>query len=300
MNKENNKGHKLVILYIILFTAFFVQSAIAIELKESKDIKIFKDIPYTKIKGVNPNLTSLDIYTLVIGENCPVIVFIHGGTWSLGNKGSLSDKTISFIKANFVYVSINYRLSPDIKHPIHASDVAIAITWIYRHISDYGGDPQNIFLLGHSAGGHLAALIATDEHYLKDLGFSTKIIRGFIGLDSAAYHLPTLIRSEPENYYLFEMAFGDNPEMWEKASPIYYVKKGKDIPPFLLIYAGDREVSKMVNLAFAQALQIVNYQIHLYYASDKDHISIERDLGKFGDNTIEKIFQFIHKYKNNK
>lgn len=300
MNKENNNGHKLVILYIILFAVFFMQSAIAIELKESKDIKIFKDIPYTKIKGVNPNLTSLDIYTLVIGENCPVIVFIHGGTWSLGNKGSLSDKTISFIKANFVYVSINYRLSPDIKHPIHASDVARAITWIYKHISDYGGDPQNIFLLGHSAGGHLAALIATDEHYLKDLGFSTKIIRGVIGLDSAAYHLPTLIRSEPENYYLFEMVFGDNSEMWEKASPIYYVEKGKSIPPFLLIYAGDREVSKMVNLAFARALQIANYQIHLYYASDKDHISIERDLGKFGDNTIEKIFQFIYKYKNNR
>jgi len=95
------------------------------------------------------------------------------------------------------------------------------------------------------------------------------------------------------------MAFGDNSDMWEKASPIYYVEKGKNIPPFLLIYAGDRKVSKMVNLAFAHALQIANYQINLYYASDKDHISIERDLGKLGDNTTERIFQFIHKYKNN-
>lgn len=299
MCKKNSIKHKFVVLYIIVFTVFFMHSIIAIALTESDDIKIFKNILYTKIKGVNPNFTSLDIYTPVIGENCPVIVFIHGGTWSLGDKGILNYKTIVFTKANFVYVSINYRLSPDIKHPIHAIDVAKAITWIYKHISDYGGDPQNIFLIGHSAGGHLAALIATDEHYLKDLGFSTKIIRGVIGLDSAAYHLPALIRSEPENYYLFEMAFSDNSDMWEKASPIYYVEKGKSIPPFLLIYAGDREVSKIVNLAFAQALQIANYQIHLYYASDKDHISIERDLGKFGDNTIEKIFQFIHKYKNN-
>jgi len=297
MYKENTKNHKFVILFIIIFTLPFAFPAIAQE--EFKDIEIFKDIPYMEIKDVNPKFTSLDIYTPVIGENYPVIVFIHGGTWSLGDKGSLNYKTIAFTKANFVYVSINYRLSPDIKHPIHASDVAKAITWIYNHISDYGGDPHNIFLLGHSAGGHLAALIATDEHYLKDLGFSTKIIRGVIGLDSAAYHLPTLFESEPENYYLFEMAFGDNPEMWEKASPIYYVEKGKNIPPFLLIYAGDREVSKIVNLAFAQALQIANYQIHLYYASDKDHISVERDLGKLGDNTIEKIFQFIHKYKNN-
>ncbi len=291
------KDHKLIILFIIIFALLSMNLAIAQE--EFKDIEIFKDIPYAKIKGIDPNLTSLDIYTPITSENYPVIVFIHGGTWSLGDKGSLSYKTTAFTKANFVYVSINYRLSPDIIHPIHAGDVAKAIIWIHRHISDYGGDPQNIFLLGHSAGGHLAALVATDEYYLKDLGFSTKIIRGVIGLDSAAYHLPTLIASEPENYHLFEMAFGDNPVMWEKASPINYVEKGKSIPPFLLIYAGDREVSKLVNLAFAQALQIANYQIHLYYASDKDHISIERDLGKFADNAIEKIFQFIHNYKNN-
>ena len=264
-----------------------------------KDIKIFKDIPYTVIKDVDPNFTSLDIYTPLTDEHFPVIVFIHGGTWSFGNKGSLSDKTISFIKANFVYVSINYRLSPDIKHPIHTSDVAKAITWIYKHISDYGGDPQNIFLLGHSAGGHLAALIATDEHYLKDLGFSTKIIRGAIGLDSAAYHLPTLIRSEPENDYLFEMAFGNNSDIWEKASPINYVEKIQSTPPFLLIYAGDREVSKVVNLAFFDALRKSGHEVDLYHASDKNHVSIERDLGKSGDITIEKILQFIHKHLKN-
>jgi len=295
MSKGNTKNPKFIILFIIIFTLSFMLPVIAQE--EFKGTEIFKDIPYVENKGTDPNLSNLDIYTPVMGENCPVIVFIHGGTWSFGNKGSLSNKTTAFIKANFVFASINYRLSPDIKHPMHAYDVAKAITWIYKHISDYGGDPQNIFLLGHSAGGHLAALVATDEHYLKDLGFSTKIIRGVIGLDSAAYHLPTLIESEPENYHLFEMVFGNNPVMWEKASPMYYVEKGKSIPPFLLIYAGDREVSKMVNLAFAQALQIANYQIHLYYASDKDHISI--DLGKFGDNAIEKIFQFIHNYKNN-
>lgn len=298
MYKENTKNHKFVILFIIIiFTLLFVLPAIAHE--EFKDIEIFKDIPYVEIKGTDPNLTSLNIYTPVTGEVYPVIVFIHGGTWSLGNKGSLSNKTISFIKANFVYVSINYRLSPDIKHPIHASDVAKAITWIYKHISDYGGDPQNIFLLGHSAGGHLAALIATDEHYLKDLGFSTKIIRGVIGLDSAAYHLPTLIGSEPENDYLFEMAFGNNSDIWEKASPINYVEKIQSAPPFLLIYAGDREVSKVVNLAFFDALRKSEHEVDLYHASDKNHVSIERDLGKSGDITIEKIFQFIHKHLKN-
>ena len=297
MYKENTKNHKFIIPFIIIFTLLFVLPATVHE--EFKDIEIFKDISYVEIKGIDPNFTSLDIYTPLTDEHFPVIVFIHGGTWSFGNKGSLSDKTISFIKANFVYVSINYRLSPDIKHPIHTSDVAKAIIWIYKHILDYGGDPQNIFLLGHSAGGHLAALIATDEHYLKDLGFSTKIIRGAIGLDSAAYHLPTLIRSEPENDYLFEMAFGNNSDIWEKASPINYVEKIQSAPPFLLIYAGNREVSKVVNLAFFDALRKSEHEVDLYHASDKNHVSIECDLGKSGDVTIEKIFQFIHKHLKN-
>lgn len=295
MSERNIKKYKLIMPFIIIFILLFVYPIISFP--EFKEIKIYKDIAYTKIKGVDPKFNSLDIYTPIISINCPVIVFIHGGTWIQGDKGNLNDKIIAFIKSNFIYVSINYRLSPDIKTPLQAGDVAKAITWIYEYISDYGGNPQNIFLLGHSAGGHLAALTATDEHYLKDLGFSTKIIRGVIGLDSAAYYLPALIESEPENYYLFEIIFGNNPESWEKVSPIYYVKKGKNIPPFLLIYAGDREVSKVVNLAFAKALQRLNYQVDLYYASHKDHVSIERDLGKLDDNIINKIFQFIIKYK---
>ena len=291
MSQRSTKNQKLLILLFIIFVLLFVLPVAA--LQEFKEIKIFKDINYTGIKGVDPKFTSLDIYTLIESKDCPVIVFIHGGTWIQGDKGSLSKKAIAFIKANFVYVSINYRLAPDVEYPLQAHDVAKAISWIYDHISNYGGNPENIFLLGHSAGGHLAALISTDEHYLKDLGYSTNIIRGVIGLDSAAYHLPTLIEREPENNILFEMAFGENKEIWEKASPINFIRKGKDIPPFLLIYAGDREVSKEVNLAFAKALESSNYPTVLYPALDKGHVSIERDLGKIGDNTIEKIFQFV-------
>jgi len=297
-NSINNTNYfVLFLIFIIIFNLLFMLPILAQE--TFRDIRIFKDIPYTVIKDVDPNFTSLDIFTPLTGEHFPVIVFIHGGTWVLGNKGRLNEKIKSFVKANYVYVSINYRLSPDAQHPLHAVDVAKAVIWIYEHISDYSGDSLNIFLLGHSAGGHLAALIALDGHYLNNLGFSNEIIRGIIGLDSAAYHLPTLIQSEPENDYLFEMAFGNNSDIWEKASPINYVEKIQSAPPFLLIYAGDREVSKVVNLAFFDALRKAEHEVDLYHASDKNHVSIEGDLGKSGDITIEKIFQFIHKHLKN-
>ncbi|MCZ2846048.1 MAG: alpha/beta hydrolase [Candidatus Bathyarchaeota archaeon] len=292
-------NHKFIILFITIFILILTNLAIAKD--NFIDIETFKNIPYRNINGSDSKLNCLDIYKPLMGnKNHPVLVFVHGGYWIQGDKGNLDDKAKAFTKAGWFLVNINYRLSPEVMHPVHAQDVAKAITWIYENISYYGGNPQNIFLLGHSAGGHLTALIALDEHYLKDLGFSNKIIRGIIGLDCAAYHLPTKIESETENYYLFEMTFGNNPDVWEKASPINYVEKGKSIPPFLLIYAGDWEISKIVNLAFAKALKMANYEIELYYAPEKDHVSIERDLGKLGDNTIEKIFQFIHKYKNNK
>jgi len=293
----NTDHFVLFIICFVIFHILFITPSLAQE--TFKDIRIFKEIPYTVIKDVDPNFTSLDIYTPLRGEHFPVIVFIHGGTWVLGDKGRLNEKIKSFVKANYVYISINYRLSPGVQHPLHAIDVAKAVTWIYEHISDHSGDPLNIFLLGHSAGGHLSALIALDDHYLKNLGFSNEIIRGIIGLDSAAYHLPTLIQSEPENDYLFEMAFGNNSDIWEKASPINYVEKIQSAPPFLLIYAGDREVSKVVNLAFFDALRKSEHEVDLYYSPDKNHVSIERDLGKSGDITIEIIFQFIHKHLKN-
>jgi len=295
MSKINIKHYMLLILIFIIYTLIF--SFVVIAQEKFQDIKIFKDMPYSGIKEETSYLNSLDIYVPEKNENCPVIVFVHGGTWVLGDKGKLSDKAVAFTRAGMIYISINYRLSSEVKHPLHAYDVTRAIVWIYKHISEFGGNPENIFLLGHSAGGHLAALITIDERYLGKLGFSSKIIKGVIGLDSAAYHLPTLIKSEPENYFLFEMAFGDNPEKWEEASPLNYIKKGKDIPPFLLIYAGDREVTKVVNLTFAQALQSSDYQVHLYYAFEKNHVNIEQDLGKAGDEVIKKIFQFIDQYK---
>ena len=211
----------------------------------------------------------------------------------MGNKGLFNEKTESFVDAHYVYVSINYRLSPDVLHPSHAQDVAKAVTWIYENISKYGGNPQNIFLMGHSAGGHLSALIALDEHYLKDLGYSNEIIRGIISLDIAAHHLPTLFKNEPENTYLFEMAFGNQTEFWEKASPINYTEKIKSAPAFLLIYAGDGEVTKEVNTAFYDALKNANHNASLYFAPDKNHVSIEKELGMPRDNVFPVILKFI-------
>jgi dipeptidyl aminopeptidase/acylaminoacyl peptidase len=112
-------------------------------------------------------------------------------------------------------------------------------------------------------------------------------------LDSAAYHLPLLFTAEPENQYLLFWAFGDNPQDWEEASPINYITGGIKIPPFLLLVAGDREVSKTVNQSFYELLQQYNYDVNLFYFPAEDHVSIDYDLGEENDLVFPILFSWI-------
>jgi arylformamidase len=254
------------------------------------------DIPYSEgaASDPNPRLRSLDIHAPEGAACLPVMVFIHGGTWFQGDKGRLDGKASAFVEAGWVFVSVNYRLSSDVMHPVHAQDLAEAIAWIRASICGYGGDPRRIFLMGHSAGGHLAALVATDPAYLGERGLSLDSIRGVIGLDSAAYDLAALFRAEPENLLFFEMAFGDDPGLWESASPLSHVSPGKGIPPFLLAYAGDREISREAALEFGGALEKAGLRVTYVPMPDRDHVGIERLLGSPGDFLFLRIMEFLN------
>ena len=156
------------------------------------------NIPFASLPGVDPKLLSLDIYRPKSPSNAgqqaalPVVVMIHGGGWRTGDKANESQgkqKASFFTGRGFVYVSINYRLSPAVQHPAHVEDVAKALAWVADHIASYGGDPERIFLMGHSAGAHLAALVTTDERYLSKLGKSSLKLNGVILLDTAGYDI---------------------------------------------------------------------------------------------------------------
>jgi arylformamidase len=207
---------------------------------------VFPDIPYEQIDGVDPNLLNLDIYTpLNGGPNTPrsvgvypVLVLIHGGSWKAGDK---RDATVAAVKSPYftsqgiIFVSINYRLAPLVKHPGQVEDVAAALAWIDQYIGYYGGDTGQIYLMGHSSGGQLAALVATDERYLAAHSLTLDIIHGVILLDAVGLDLPALIT--PSSLSFFETAFGSDPTVWKDASPLYHISPNKGIPPFLIFHA---------------------------------------------------------------
>src|SRR5262249_28081526 len=125
-------------------------------------------------------------------------------------------------------VVINYRLSPEVMHPEHIKDVARAFAWTHKNIGRYGGRNHEIFACGHSAGGDLGALLATDPAYLKAVGLKVDAIKGVIPI-SAVFNLPD---------GLFEKVFGKDPEARKQAFPLNHVMEG--LPPFLILYA-DRD-----------------------------------------------------------
>ncbi|MFH0878780.1 MAG: alpha/beta hydrolase, partial [Lentisphaerota bacterium] len=225
--------------------------------------------------------------------NAPVLVYVHGGGWTTGDKSMVDSKAQAFNAAGFVFVSVNYRLSPAVIHPVHVQDVAAAVAWVYNNIASYGGNPRQIFLLGHSAGAQLVALVSTDERRLQACGLDLAVIKGVVPLDGAGYDIPSRIQSPYRGVEeMYEQAFGTDPLIWEDASPLYHVAAEKGIPPFLLVYSGVREEARTQAQALADALEEAGVPAELFHAPDKNHATVNQDLDT-GDYVFEKMIEFF-------
>lgn len=251
------------------------------------------DVPYAKIEGVDPGQLSLDIYTASDpprGEPRPVMVYVHGGGWRRGDKSVVGRKAEFFTGQGWVFASINYRLVPQGKHPRNVQDVAAALAWIHQHAARYNGDPDSIFIMGHSAGCHLVSLVATDERHLEKAGKSLKLIKGVIALDTQAYDLPNLIKG-PSGSSAYVNVFGQDVEAQRDASPIHHVAKDKGIPPFLICYSSGmtarvNPTRSAASKTFAAALSKAQVAAEVVDASDRNHGQINQ---RFGAPTDEKV-----------
>lgn len=253
----------------------------------------FFTIQYKKTAS-DPNLCSLDVYTPVRTGSRPVVVYVHGGGWQTGDKENVDFKPDFFNKEGFVFVSVNYRLSPEVKHPTHVQDVADAVAWVIETIDEYGGDPDTIFVMGHSAGGHLVSLLGTDEKYLVNSGFSLAVLKGVISLDNGAFDIPLRVKTERSSLKSVTTAIGNSPEIWKDASPIYHVEAGKGIPPYLLVYIASREnITGVQARNMASQFEEEGLVCEVYRAEGKTHGSLNRDIGTPGDEPTEKIMEFI-------
>ncbi|AMQ56454.1 alpha/beta hydrolase [Algoriphagus sanaruensis] len=202
-----------------------------------KSITRSKNITYLQKTEELPE-KQLNVFAPKKASKAPVLIFIHGGSWHSGRKEIYDFMGSRLARRGVVTVIIDYPLAPDYQVPAMEKASARAVQWVKEHISNYGGNPEEIYVSGHSAGGHLAALLAIKNEPWNELGVSNPL-KGAILNDPAGldwYWFLNEARDRPDGKDNYD-AFTDNPDTWKAYSPIYFLT-GNEIP--MLIMEGEK------------------------------------------------------------
>lgn len=246
----------------------------------------------------------LDVYAPAEakGKRLPVVFWIHGGGWQGGDKTSVQLKPKLFTERGYVFVSTNYRLLPEVEMGVLIGDVAKSLGWVHQHIAEYGGDPQRIFVMGHSAGAQLAAILCTDDRYLKAEGVPFSALRGCVPVDGDTYDIPAMILTAelrqtfhglPLPEYGHRVKFGNDPKKHLDFSAVTHVAAGKGIPPFLILHvAGHPDVSAQAR-RLANTLAAVKVPVRVFAAPESTHNKLNNDLGLPDDPATAELVKFM-------
>lgn len=225
-------------------------------------------------------------------QQYPVLVFIHGGNWLTGEKETYNFFGKGMAGNGIVTAIIDYRLSPATDYKGMAKDAATAVNWIKENIKGYGGDTSKIFVSGHSAGGHLAALIMTDSSYFQNLKI-TNPVKGSIlidpfGLDMESY----LLNSTNKKDKIYLPIFSTDTNEWKKASPINYLNAKQR--PFL-VYIGSNTYAAIktdVN-NFMKKIKYLRPETKLIEVEGKRHAGMILQFYKTNNKRYREIIEFM-------
>ncbi|HEX5445939.1 MAG TPA: alpha/beta hydrolase [Pirellulales bacterium] len=261
--------------------------------------KTHRDVPYAEPKNERQ---TLDIYTPPDAQNLPVVFWIHGGGWQVGDKSSVKHKPQAFVDRGFVFVSTNYRLLPKVEMETIFRDVAKSLGWVHKHIAEYGGDPRRIFVMGHSAGAQLAALVCIDDRYLKAEGVPFEVLKGCVPVDGDTYDVPAIIETaetrrrvhgQPQAKFGHREKFGNDPQKHRDYSAVTHVAKGKGIPPFLILYVADHPDNAAQAQRLAAALKEADVPVTLFGGQETNHNRLNDNLGTPDDPASKALFEFV-------
>lgn len=226
-------------------------------------VESMMNVPYYEGEDADPIKHKLDLFIPKGLKDFPVLIFVHGGAWATGDRNLYGSFGRTFAKNGIGTVVISYRLTPKVQHPGHIEDVARAFAWTHKNIAKYGGRPDQIFVTGQSAGGHLTALLATNETYLAAQGLSLKDIKGAVPI-SGVYQF---------GGRWSERIIGKGQAAADSASPLRQVT-GKE-PPFLILYA-DNDMAGCARMSqqFCKRLEEVKVKTAVKEIKDRNHITI--------------------------
>lgn len=198
-----------------------------------------KDVVY----GRSADDTNLKLNIFVPNHSAkkelPVLIFVHGGNWNSGNKNAYGFIGRNFAKKDVITVIPSYTLSPKSDVEQMTNEIATAVRWVQKNIKKYHGDPKNLFVTGHSAGGQLVANAVLNPKF----GIDENSVSGIILNDAAGIDMKDYLEKNPPTTADDYLAtWSNDPEKWREASPIYFLDRSS--PPFL-IYVGTKTYSSI-------------------------------------------------------
>lgn len=242
-------------------------------------VEVVRDQVYVSGDNADADRHKLDLYLPADKKDFPVLLFFHGGGYTKGDRIQVREFATTLAARGIGVAAVGYRLAPGTKHPGQAKDAARAVAWVRNNVAKHNGRVDGLYVGGFSAGAHLAALIATDEQYLKHEGVALKNLRGVIAL-SGPYEIPEARQD----------VFGDA-DARRKASPISHVREG--LPPFFLAYADNDSPGRDKDTkAFAAALKDKKVRVEVHEAKERDHGSLFSKV-RDGDATGTAVIQFL-------
>lgn len=249
-------------------------------------VNVTPDLDYVPRVDYAHGKDRLDIYAPAGAANAPVVLMLHGGGLTGGDRKDETPFGRALAARGYVVVTASYRLSPGVLHPAHVEDAAAAFAWVTRNIAGWGGDARRVFVAGYSAGGYLAALLGTDARYLKAHDLSTTDVAGLI-LIAATFDL----KNRPA---AMKTPWGPDAEAWEAASPARHF--GTHVPRTLMII-GDRDEPWRLrdNREAAAALHRAGKgDISFHIVEGRDHQTIRRGPGEEqAEPTMAEILKFL-------
>jgi acetyl esterase/lipase len=268
-------------------------------LPEARAQDVKRDIPYADPADERQ---VLDVYSPRDAKNLPVVFWIHGGGWQTGDKTGVQIKPQAFMEKGFVFVSTNYRLLPNVDMGTIVRDIGKSIRWVHDHIAGYGGDPQRLFIMGHSAGAQLAALVSIDDRYLKAEGLPMAIIKGCVPVDGDTYDVPAIIETAetrrrvhglPQPKFGHREKFGNDPAKHRDFSAVTHVARDKGIPPFLILHVAEHPDTSAQAQRLGNALKDAGLPAIVFGGKETTHNKINADLGLADDPATIALFDFL-------
>ncbi|AUC79269.1 hypothetical protein CW736_07680 [Nonlabens sp. MB-3u-79] len=269
---------------LLLLSSILVDAQVIV----TKDVDYMNDSVYDNGKDL------LDIYMPQGKKNVPVIVYFHGGALLMGDKSWGEDIGNKIAESGIGLVSVNYRLSPEFQHPTHVNDAAAATAWVIKNIDGYGGNPQKVYVGGHSAGAYLAALLAIDSALLQIHEIEDSKLAGAV-LISPFLYVEETAKDRIEKDSIYQTIWGNDPQSWIQASVKPHILPNRD--NILLIYAdGDDAWRKEQNERFATAMTDVgNVHVFTKEVPNRTHATLLTAILDNDDMIVKLLSDFVMK-----